>query len=198
MPKTRRDGYLDGQFLIAMPGMEDRRFQRSVVYLCAHSSDGAMGLIVNRAAPNITFPDLLAQLEIIDDPQAIRIPSPLRDMRVHRGGPVETGRGFVLHTADFYISDSTLPIDDAVSLTTTLEVLRAIAEGRGPENALLALGYAGWGPGQLEQEIQANGWLTADGDLTLLFDTDLDNKYDRALRRLGISPGMLSGSAGHA
>ena len=184
--------------LIAMPGMEDERFARSVVYLCAHSEDGAMGIVVNKPAAQISFMDLLIQLDVIPSDEPITLPPPADKMLVHRGGPVETGRGFVLHSADYYIEKATLPIDEDVCLTATLEILKAIAEGRGPDNALLALGYAGWAPGQLETEIQANGWLHCRADESLLFSMDLESKYDGALGRLGIDPVMLSSDAGHA
>ncbi len=191
-------GYLDGHFLVAMPGMADGRFAHAVVYMCAHSAKGAMGIVLNQRASNLSFRDLLLQLDIIGDDEPIRLPSPADRMLVHRGGPVETGRGFVLHSDDFFIESSTLPIDDGICLTATLEILKAIAEGRGPEQAMLALGYAGWGPGQLEAEIQANGWITCPADPELIFDADLDSKWDRALALLGIDPRMLSSDAGHA
>jgi putative transcriptional regulator len=191
-------GYLDGQFLIAMPAMTDKRFARSVIYMCAHSVQGAMGLIVNQRAPHITFPELLGQLSIVGDgggecpePDAI-------DLDVHVGGPVETGRGFVLHSADYFAADSTLPIGEGVSLTATVDILKAIARGQGPHRAILALGYAGWRPGQLESEIQANGWLHCPPDLDLLFDRDLDQKYERAMSKIGIDPSHLVSQAGHA
>ena len=190
--------FLDGQILIAMPGMEDPRFARSLVYMCAHSEDGAMGIILNQLSDQVTFPDLLVQLDVVPDSDQIRLPPPARAMKVHRGGPVETGRGFVLHTADYYTESATLPIDEGVCLTATLEILKAIAEGHGPNRAILALGYAGWAPGQLESEIQSNGWLHCDADADLIFSEDLDSKYDRALKRLGIDPAMLSTDAGHA
>jgi len=191
-------GYLDGQFLIAMPGMQDTRFSRSVVYLCAHSSDGAMGIMINQPAPQITFRDLLVQLSIIPEGTEIRLPGTAGRMQVHRGGPVETGRGFVLHSADYFIENSTLPIDEHVCLTATLEILKAIAVGTGPQNAMLALGYAGWAPGQLETEIQSNGWLHCPATPELIFDSDLDAKYARALGMIGIDPVRLSAEAGHA
>lgn len=190
--------YLDGQLLIAMPGMADPRFDRAVIYLCAHSEDGAMGIILNQLVSNISFPDLLQQLKIIPDDRQIRLPVDVDAMPVHRGGPVETGRGFVLHSPDYFIENSTLPIQENVCLTATIEILKAIVDGDGPENALLALGYAGWSPGQLESEIQANGWLNCPADPGLIFATDLDTMYDRALRKIGIEPGMLSSEAGHA
>ena len=190
--------YLDGQFLIAMPGMQDPRFARTVVYVCAHSADGAMGLMINQAARQITIRDLLVQLDIIPEGPEIRLPEPAGRMQVHRGGPVETGRGFVLHSADYFIENSTLPIDEHVCLTATLEILKAIAVGTGPQQAMLALGYAGWAPGQLETEIQANGWLHCPSTPELIFDADLDAKYGRALGMLGVDPARLSGEAGHA
>jgi putative transcriptional regulator len=190
--------YLDGQCLIAMPGMSDTRFSRSVVYVCAHSEDGAMGIIVNKPAADTRFPDLLVQLDVIPSDELIRLPSQAERMQVLRGGPVETKRGFVLHTADFFLESATLPIDDGICLTATLDILRAIAVGSGPENAILALGYAGWGAGQLESEIQSNGWLHCAADPALLFDSGVETKYSRALRKIGIDPAFLSSEAGHA
>src|SRR5512147_2478114 len=191
-------GYLDGQMLIAMPAMNDERFTRSVIYVCAHSSEGAMGIVVNQRAGNIKFPDLLVQLEVIPATERIELPTEAEDVKVLKGGPVETGRGFVLHSADFFIENSTLPIDEGICLTATLDILKAIAGGSGPHNAILALGYAGWAPGQLEQEIQQNGWLHCSADPELIFGGDTDTKYEKALRKIGIDPGMLSSEAGHA
>lgn len=192
------NSYLDGQLLIAMPVMEDERFARSVIYVCAHSSEGAMGIIVNRPAGSIDFPELLMQLEIIDKSDGIKLPESAETMKVLKGGPVETGRGFVLHSSDFFIEDATLPIDDGICLTATVDILRAIAKGGGPKHAILALGYAGWAPGQLEDEIQGNGWLHCAADEDLIFGGDVDEKYRRALQKIGIAPGMLSAEAGHA
>ena len=191
-------GYLDGQFLIAMPTMQDKRFARTVVYVCAHSAEGAMGIMVNQPAAQITFRDLLVQLDIIPEGPEIRLPAPARRMQVHRGGPVETGRGFVLHSADYFIENSTLPIDDGICLTATLDILKAIARGDGPRSAVLALGYAGWAPGQLENEINQNGWLHCNADPELIFGQDIDGKYKQALSKIGINLGMLSSEAGHA
>ena len=191
-------GYLDGQLLIAMPVMEDERFARSVIYVCAHSSEGAMGIIVNRPAGSIDFPELLVQLDIIDKADQIKLPENAESMKVLKGGPVETGRGFVLHSSDFFIKDATLPIDDGICLTATVDILKAIAKGAGPKHAILALGYAGWAPGQLETEIQDNGWLHCAADADLIFGNDVEEKYDRALHKIGIEPGMLSNEAGHA
>ncbi|MBS0531124.1 MAG: YqgE/AlgH family protein [Proteobacteria bacterium] len=190
--------YLDGQLLIAMPVMEDERFARSVIYVCAHSSEGAMGIVVNRPAGSIDFTDLLVQLNIIKKSEQITLPETAETMKVMKGGPVETGRGFVLHSSDFFIEDATLPIDDGICLTATVDILRAIAKGDGPKHAMLALGYAGWAPGQLETEIQDNGWLHCPADSDLIFGRDIEDKYNRALHKIGIDPGMLSNEAGHA
>ena len=191
-------GYLDGQMLIAMPTMRDERFTRSVIYVCAHSTEGAMGIIVNQPAANINFPDLLVQLDVIPEADVIQLPSRAGHVKVLKGGPVESGRGFVLHSSDFFIEDSTLPIDSGVCLTATLDILKAIAGGGGPASAVLALGYAGWSAGQLETEIQDNGWLHCTADKDLLFGPDVESKYDRALQKIGINLAMLSTEAGHA
>jgi putative transcriptional regulator len=200
MRKADANGYLDGQFLVAMPAMSDKRFARSVIYMCAHSVQGAMGLIINQRASHISFPELLGQLSIAgsEEGDGDAAGPDLKDIDVHVGGPVETGRGFVLHTSDYFAADSTLAIDDSVSLTATIDILKAIAHGKGPGRAILALGYAGWRPGQLESEIQANGWLHCPPDLDLLFDRDLDQKYDRAMSKIGIDPSHLVSEAGHA
>lgn len=190
---------LEGQFLIAMPSMADSRFEHSVIYLCSHSDQGAMGLVVNQVARHLSLEELLIQLDILnDDESAIRLPDSIRGMNVHKGGPVEVERGFVLHSDDFMLNQSTLTIDNGICLTATLEILRALAQGDGPEQAILALGYAGWAPGQLENEIQANGWLTAPADPEILFDKDFDAKWRRALSSMGIDPAMLYSDAGHA
>jgi putative transcriptional regulator len=191
-------GYLDGQLLVAMPAMLDEPFARTVIYMCAHSAEGAMGIVVNKPAADLSFPDLLVQLEIIPEMERIRLPKRVGRMQVLMGGPVETSRGFVLHSPDFFIEQSTLPIDEGVCLTATVDILRAIARGAGPESAVLALGYAGWGAGQLEDEIQRNGWLTSPADPELIFHSSLEQKYGLALRKIGIDPAMLSTHAGHA
>jgi putative transcriptional regulator len=191
-------GYLDGQMLIAMPAMNDERFARTVIYVCAHSSEGAMGIVVNQRAGNIKFPDLLVQLEVIPASDRIQLPTRAEDVKVLKGGPVETGRGFVLHSADYFIENSTLPIDEGICLTATLDILKAIAKGTGPASAILALGYAGWAPGQLEHEIQENGWLHCAADPELIFGADIDSKYEKALHKLGIDLSQLSSEAGHA
>jgi putative transcriptional regulator len=157
-----------------------------------------VGIVVNHPAGNIKFPDLLVQLEVIPATERIELPVRAEDVKVLKGGPVETGRGFVLHSADFFIENSTLPIDEGICLTATLDILKAIARGNGPASAILALGYAGWAPGQLENEIQANGWLHCTADPELVFGTDTDHKYEKALRKIGVDPGMLSSDSGHA
>lgn len=157
-----------------------------------------MGIILNRPAANVTMPDLLVQLEIVPEMERIHLSERVNRMPVLMGGPVETSRGFVLHTPDFHIAQSTLPIDDGVCLTATVDILRAIARGQGPQNAVLALGYAGWGAGQLELELQANGWLNCPADAELIFNTAVEIRYEMALRRIGIEPAMLSMQAGHA
>jgi putative transcriptional regulator len=197
-PDRGSRGYLDGQMLIASPSMQDERFTRTLIYICAHSSEGAMGIVVNQPAPHISFPDLLVKLEVIPAADMIQLPRRAGVVKVPKGGPVETERGFVLHSADFFIENSTLPIDEGVCLTATLDILKAIARGKGPESALLALGYAGWAPGQLEAEIHNNGWLHCSADSDLIFGTDVEAKYDRALKKIGIMPGMLSSDVGHA
>jgi len=181
-----------------MPAMLDDRFARSLIYICAHSSEGAMGIVVNHPAPNINFSDLLVKLDVIPAADVIRLPSRAGVVKVMRGGPVETERGFVLHSADFFIENSTLPIDEGICLTATLDILKAIAKGNGPSSAILALGYAGWAPGQLETEIQANGWLHCASDPELIFGSDIDSKYEKALRKIGVGLGQLSSEAGHA
>jgi putative transcriptional regulator len=191
-------GYLDGQMLIASPGMSDERFTKSVIYVCAHSSEGAMGIIVNQPAKHISFPDLLVKLDVIPATDLIQLPPRAGGVKVLKGGPVETERGFVLHSADFFIENSTLPIDKGICLTATLDILKAIAKGAGPESALLALGYAGWAPGQLDNEMQQNGWLHCPADPSLLFSTKVEDKYELAMRKIGIRPGMLSSEVGHA
>jgi len=193
-----RPGFLDGQMLIAMPSMRDERFARTLIYMCAHSSEGAMGIVVNQPAADISFPDLLVKLDVIPADERIQLPRRAGTIKVLKGGPVETQRGFVLHTADFFIENSTLPIDEGICLTATLDILKAIARDEGPANAVLALGYAGWAPGQLEKEIQHNGWLHCTADSDLVFGTDTGGKYEKAMGKLGIDLGMLSSEAGHA
>jgi putative transcriptional regulator len=184
------DSSLTGHLLVAMPQMADSRFARSVVYLCAHSAEGAMGLVVNRLIDSLSFDSLLDQLGLEADAGAIDLP-------VHFGGPVESSRGFVLHSAD-YVQDSTLVIDDDIALTATIDVLKAIAKGDGPRQCVLALGYAGWAAGQLDAEIQANGWLMVPADHELVFGIDNESKWQRAIAKLGVDLSLLSLEAGHA
>lgn len=183
------EGYLAGQLLIAMPQMPDPRFDKSLIFLCVHNREGAMGVVVNRLNTSISYPDLLSQLGL---------PSHLIEQKkpVYHGGPVEMGRGFVLHSDEF-TQESTLQICDGLALTATVDILRAIAEGRGPKKSLLALGYAGWGAGQLEQEIQHNAWLTADPDTDLIFE-DSEKKWQLAMAKIGVTLSHLSGVPGHA
>jgi putative transcriptional regulator len=191
-------GQLGGQMLVAMPGMRDERFQRSVIYICGHSAEGAMGIVINHRKPSMTFRDLVVQLDLLEPDEAIRLPRRISHAHVLRGGPVETSRGFVLHSPDFAIKNVTEQIDDRVCMTATLDILKAIVKQEGPSSALLALGYAGWSPGQLEREIAANGWLHCPCDPEILFSENVDSKYDRALKAIGIDPVMLSSAAGHA
>jgi len=182
--------YFAGQLLIAMPGMRDERFYKTVIYICAHTEDGAMGLVLNQVIKGLSFPGLLEQLGIDEEYSGATVP-------IHFGGPVDAGRGFVLHS-DEYRQKATLDVDGGVSLTATIDVLKAIARGRGPRQSLLALGYAGWGPGQLDDEIRANGWLQAPADMNLIFDRDQNSKWERSIAKIGIDPNMLSDEAGHA
>ena len=190
--------FLTGMFLVAMPGMMDQRFERAVIYLCAHSNDGAMGIIINKPAEDIVFPELLQQLEIIPEKPSISLPSQAGAMKVLRGGPVETSRGFVLHSEPAEPLAGSVTAGDEIRLSATIDILKAIARGQGPDEAIFALGYAGWASGQLEAEIQDNGWMICPMDRKILFDQEFDTKYLRALGSLGIDPAMLSPLAGHA
>jgi len=183
--------HLDGKLLIAMPGMGDPRFDKSLIYICAHSEDGAMGLIINKPAVDLQFSDLLEQLKITPAQS-------YRPIEVHFGGPVEHGRGFVLHSKDYIAEDSTLEVNDEFGMTATLDILEDISQGHGPNVCLLALGYAGWGPGQLEEEIRENGWLTCDADAALIFSPKNQDKWRNAIVSLGIDPRMLSATGGSA
>lgn len=188
--ETDQANFLEGQLLVAMPGMSDPRFERSVIYLCAHNAEGAMGIVINQLVESLSFPDLLQQLSIdssnVDE-----------TIRVHFGGPVETGRGFVLHSSE-YLQESSLRIREEVALTATVDILKDMANGQGPQHSLLAIGYAGWGPGQLDEELQANGWLTVEPDPDLIFQPDLEEKWNKAIGKLGFDVSKLSGAAGHA
>lgn len=182
---------LAGSILISMPGMGDPRFERSVILICAHSEDGAMGIIVNKPSTELSFAGLLDHLEIARAPEG-------REIRVHVGGPVERGRGFVLHSGDYRAAGGTMEVAGGYGMTATLDILQELAQGGGPREALLALGYAGWGPGQLEGEIARNDWLTAEPGPGLIFSADDGGKWSAALRGMGIDPLTLSSAAGHA
>lgn len=182
---------LGGQMLIAMPGMGDPRFSHSVILICAHSDEGAMGLIINKPVPDLSFDRLIDQLSIPKGELG-------REIRVHQGGPVERSRGFVLHSRDWQAGKATMQIAGQYGMTATLDILEALAQGAGPVSALLALGYAGWGPGQLEAEIGRNDWLTAEASSDLIFSPDDGGKWAGALRGMGIDPVLLSSVAGRA
>ena len=170
--------------------MPDPRFARTVIYICAHSDDGAMGLVINRLFEELSFQELLEQVGLQDADLTNEIP-------VHSGGPVESARGFVLHSAEF-VHDETMVVDEGVALTASVDILRAIAHGEGPRQSLLALGYSGWGPGQLENEIHGNGWLNAPADDDLLYGEPLETKWKRSIAKIGIDFSMLSGESGRA
>ena len=184
------DGLLTGQFLIAMPSMNTPHFSQAVIYVCAHTPDGAMGIVLNRPLASPSFGDLLQQLDVTPVP-------PARQIDLYRGGPVDSARGFVLHSAD-WTGDGSLIVDAQIALTASLDVLKAIADGGGPRQGFLALGYAGWGPGQLDREITENAWLSAPASIDILFDTDHETKWRRAMAILKVDPILLSGTAGHA
>ena len=186
-----QDDTLTGKLLIAMPGMGDPRFDRSVIFMCSYGEDGALGLIVNKPTPAISFPQLLEQLSIETGPTA-------KDIEVHFGGPVENGRGFVLHSGDYNANSSTLEVGPEFGMTATIDILEDIAMGRGPDRAILALGYSGWGPGQLEGEIRENGWLVVESAPDLVFAEEDDSKWAAALSSIGVDPLTLSATAGRA
>ena len=183
--------FLEGKLLIALPGMSDPRFAKSVIFMCAHSAEGAMGIVINQPIEGLGFREMARKLEL-----GVTASTP--DFPVLCGGPVETGRGFVLHSGDYSSDQSTLVVSNGVSLTATLDILRAMVEGHGPQHAIFALGYSGWGAGQIENEIRMNGWLHCDADETILFDTSVEDKWNAALRKLGIDSSGLSAHAGRA
>lgn len=189
---------LRGQFLVAMPGMGDERFRESVIYVVGHTDEGAMGLVVNRPVEDMRFVDILEELDLGEKDQIIHLPSTIRNREVLRGGPVQTGRGFVLHSPDYFREGNSYVVNDEICLTATLDILKAMAFGEAPADAVFALGYCGWSPGQLENEIALNGWLTVPFSRELLFGTPFQSRYDVALGRLGITRASLSGAAGHA
>lgn len=188
--KRPTEGLLTGQLLIAMPAMITPHFAQAVIYICAHTLEGAMGIVLNRPLASPSFADLLEQLQVTPVP-------PVREIDLFRGGPVDSARGFVLHTAD-WTGDGSLMVDDALALTASLDVLKAIADGGGPRHGFLALGYAGWGPGQLDKEMTENAWLSAPASVDIVFDTEHETKWRRAMAILKVDPILLSGLAGHA
>lgn len=191
-PRTiEGENFLEGKLLIALPGMPDPRFEKSVIYMCAHSLEGAMGIMINRPVEGVHFRELMEKLEL-------DVTAKVDDVPVLYGGPVETGRGFVLHSDDYESTDSTMPVSENISLTATVDILRAMGQGKGPRKALFALGYAGWGPGQIENEIRSNGWLHCDSDTRLLFDAEPESRWSQALRKLGIGASGLTAHAGRA
>jgi putative transcriptional regulator len=192
------DHALTGQFLVAMPGMADERFAETVIFVCAHGEEGAMGLVINREIEDLQFADLMSQFELGGRDDSIRVPNSVTEKKILIGGPVETNRGFVLHSADYYTADSSLRVNDEICLTATVDVLRAMVHGNGPSESLLMLGYCGWGAGQLENEIKDNGWLTVPHSAELLFSTDIERRYDAALAAIGVSRAQLSSQSGHA
>jgi putative transcriptional regulator len=188
---------LKGQFLVAMPDMGDERFRETVIYLVGHGEDGAMGLVVNQSIEDMRFVDILEELELGGKDEIIRIPERVRDRAVLRGGPVQRGRGFVLHSPDYFREGNSYSVDGDICLTATLDVLKAMAFGNAPADAIFALGYCGWSPGQLEDEIRGNGWLTVPFSRELLFSLPLEQRYDAALSNLGITRASLSMVSGH-
>lgn len=188
---------LEGQLLVAMPKMGDARFEKTVIYLCAHSNEGSMGFIINRPLETPKPQDFLTQLNIVSENEIDKIPTELVNGALYSGGPVEPGRGFVLHTPE-YEGQSTIKVSKDVFLTATLEILREIAVGRGPEKYALALGYSGWSAGQLEDEISSNGWLVTNADANIIYSDDHGTKYNYTMNQMGIDPALLSADAGHA
>ena len=189
---------LKGQFLVAMPSMGDDRFQETVIYLVGHGEEGAMGLVVNQSLDDMRFADILEELKLGDKDEIIHLPEPVRNRRVLRGGPVQKSRGFVLHSPDYFRQENSYPVSDDVCLTATLDILKSIAFKNAPADALFALGYCGWSPGQLEGELKQNGWLTVPFNRDLLFDTPIADRYDAALGQLGITRATLSATSGSA
>lgn len=189
---------LKGQFLVSMPDMGDDRFKNSVIYMVGHGDEGAMGLVVNQSLEDMRFADILEELGIGEEEDLIRLPDDIKGRQVLRGGPVQRSRGFVLHSPDYFRQDNSYTVSDDVCLTATLDVLKAIAFKNQPAEALFALGYCGWSPGQLEDEIKSNGWLTVPFSRDLLFETPIKMRYDAALGTLGITRASLSSTAGNA
>lgn len=192
---TKATNYnLTGKLLLAMPGLGDPRFHHAVIFMCAHDEKGAMGLVINHVQSGFEFKSLLDQLNITS---SIQVDASKLSLPVMAGGPVEGSRGFILHSHDFKQKD-TVPVGESYAITGTIEALREIARGQGPDKLLFILGYAGWGPGQLDREIQENSWLVADPDPEIIFHEAPDQKWQMAVQKLGVDPGMLSAQAGHA
>ena len=192
--------YLEGQFLIAMPGIGDPRFERAVIYMCAHTREGAMGLIVNKPMEDLKLGELLHRLGMLpsEETNSIHLPQDLYQQPVYTGGPVEPGRGFVLHSLDYALTEGTLRVDDMVGLTASLDILHDLVQGRGPKRMLLALGYAGWAAGQLEDELRVNAWLTCPADADIIFNLPPEERYAAALTKIGINPANLTMDTGRA
>lgn len=190
--------YLNGKLLIAMPSIGDGRFDHSVIYLCSHNSEGAMGLIVNKPAGDLSYANLIEQVMGSQPEFNMQKLSALQELPVLLGGPVDTSRGFILHTDDYASDEATLSVKDGICVSASIDILRAIATGEGPKRSLLALGYAGWGPGQLEAEIRAHGWLSCAADPDVVLDATLQTKWERALSKLGINAAMLATEGGRA
>lgn len=196
--KIQSEGYLSGQFLLAMPNMSDMRFAKTVIFLCAHSQEGAMGIVINRRIPKFSFADLLLQIGLGAPEEDIKLDQNQSSMSVMFGGPVETQRGFVLHSGDYFLNASSVHVSEQICLTASIEILKDMAEGKGPKSTLLALGYAGWSAGQLEEEIKSNGWLNCPCDPDLMFSSDHTCKYESTLEHMGIDPRLLSSTGGTA
>lgn len=192
---------LQGRLLIAMPGLDDPNFDHGVVYICQHDDESAMGIVLNQPIKGLTLGHMIDELSI-EATETARLGEP-----IFSGGPVQTERGFVLHSLDYFIDDVTLPMDlepdfsalsKGIGLTISRDILSDMAQGKGPSQALIALGYAGWGPGQLEAEIRDNAWLIAPSASEIIFDRDVSTKWNKALKKLGISPEHLTRSSGQA
>jgi putative transcriptional regulator len=192
--KNDTSPYFTGRLLLAMPNMGDPRFHKAVILICAHDEQGAMGLVLNHMLPGLNMQQLLSQLNLEEE---ITLEMDSNEAPVLSGGPVETARGFILHSNDFFQED-TIQVNDNISVTGTVDALKEIANGKGPDKMLFILGYAGWSPGQLDDEIQQNAWLIAEPDIDLVFSTRSEQKWDKAIKNLGVDPAMLSGVAGTA
>lgn len=190
-PKPQDTGFLLGKLLVALPGMPDPRFEKTVIFMCAHSEEGAMGLIVNKPFEGLSFREMVGKLDL-------RVTANTPDPPILFGGPVGTGQGFVLHSSEYPGGEATMRITSEIALTATIDILRAIADGRGPEKSLFALGYAGWGPGQIEGELTSNGWITCEADQRIVFGHDCESKWKAALASLGADITGLSSDAGRA